>query len=84
MHKVTAAMEAGERPGPDVIQGMGQGSPARKTTIVDGPFAESKELIAGYLIMKVDSIAATRPYTARFADVIGDVEMDVLPLYDDA
>jgi len=54
----------------------------KKTTIVDGPFAESKELIAGYLIMNVDSLAATRPYTARFADVIGDVEMDVLPLHD--
>jgi hypothetical protein len=27
-------------------------------------------------------VAATRPWTTTFAEVIGDVEMDVLPLYD--
>jgi len=55
---------------------------SKRNVVVDGPFAESKELIAGYIIMNVDSVAATDPWTARFADVIGDVEMDVLPLYD--
>jgi len=54
----------------------------KKTTVIDGPFAESKELIAGFIIMNVPSVAATQPWTARFADVIGDVEMDVLPLHD--
>jgi len=54
----------------------------RKTTVVDGPFAESKEMIAGYIIMNVPSVAAARPWTDRFAEVIGDVEMDVLPLHD--
>ena len=52
----------------------------KKTTVVDGPFAESKELIAGFIIMNVPSVAATHPWTSRFADVIGDIEMDVLPL----
>ena len=54
----------------------------KKTTVVDGPFAESKELIAGFIIMSVPSVAATQPWTSRFADVIGDIEMDVLPLYE--
>jgi hypothetical protein len=54
----------------------------KKTTVVDGPFAESKELIAGFIIMNVPSVAATRPYTTRFAEVIGDIEMDVIPLDD--
>ena len=54
----------------------------RKTTVIDGPFAESKEMIAGFIIMSAPSVAATRPWTARFADVIGDVELDVLPLDD--
>ena len=54
----------------------------KKTTVIDGPFAESKEMIAGFIIMNVPSVAATRPWTSRFADVIGDVEMDVLPLDD--
>jgi len=55
---------------------------SKQTTVIDGPFAESKEMIAGYIIMNAPSVAATRPWTTRFAEVIGDVEMDVLPLYD--
>jgi hypothetical protein len=55
---------------------------AKKTTVVDGPFAESKEMIAGYVIMQAPSVAATNPWTTRFAEIIGDVEMDVLPLYE--
>jgi hypothetical protein len=54
----------------------------KKATVVDGPFAESKELIAGFIIMNAPSVAATQPWTSRFADVIGDIEMDVLPLYE--
>ena len=53
----------------------------KQTTVIDGPFAESKEMIAGYIIMNAASVAATQPWTTRFAEVIGDVEMDVLPLY---
>ena len=53
-----------------------------RRTVVDGPFAESKELIAGFIIMNVPSVAATHPWTSRFAEVIGDIEMDVLPLYE--
>jgi hypothetical protein len=54
----------------------------RQTTVMDGPFAESKEMIAGFIIMRAPSVAATEPWTTRFAEVIGDVEMDVIPLYD--
>lgn len=54
----------------------------KKTTVLDGPFAESKEMIAGFIILNVPSVAATHPWSARFADVIGDVELDVLPLHD--
>ena len=32
--------------------------------------------------MNVPSVEATRPWTHRFAEVIGDVEMDVIPLDD--
>jgi hypothetical protein len=54
----------------------------KKTTVIDGPFTESKEMIAGFIIVNAESIAATHPWTTRFAEVIGDVEMDVRPLYD--
>jgi hypothetical protein len=56
----------------------------KKPTIIDGPFAESKELIAGFVILNVASIEAAYPWALRFAEVIGDVEMDVLPLHDPA
>jgi hypothetical protein len=35
-------------------------------TIVDGPFAETKELIAGYTIIRVKSEQQDRDWTARF------------------
>jgi hypothetical protein len=35
-------------------------------SIVDGPFAETKELIAGYTIIRVKSEQQARDWTARF------------------
>jgi hypothetical protein len=55
----------------------------KKPTIIDGPFAEAKELIAGFVVIDVPSLADARPWCLRFADVIGDVEMDVIPLAQD-
>jgi hypothetical protein len=54
----------------------------KQPTIVDGPFAEAKELIAGFVVMKVGSLEEARPWCLKFAEVIGDVEMDVIPLED--
>jgi hypothetical protein len=55
---------------------------AKKPTIIDGPFTESKELIAGYIILNVTSVQAAYPWAVRFAEVVGDVEMDLLPLFE--
>jgi hypothetical protein len=55
---------------------------AKRATVVDGPFAESKELIAGFVLLEVPSIQRACEWGTRFADVIGDVELDILPLYD--
>jgi hypothetical protein len=52
----------------------------KRSTVLDGPFAESKELIAGFVIFDVPSLDAAQEWCVRFADVIGDVEMDVLLL----
>jgi hypothetical protein len=57
-----------------------QGQP----TIVDGPFAESKELIAGFSIFKLPSIQETIPLSTDFVKVVGDVEIDIRPLYEAA
>ena len=48
-----------------------------KRTITDGPFAEAKELIAGFAVLQVDSKEEAIEWATRFADVIGDVEIEV-------
>jgi hypothetical protein len=44
---------------------------------IDGPFAESKELIAGYSILELDSLDDAKRFTEEFAAIIGDNEVDV-------
>ena len=49
-----------------------------RSTVTDGPFAETKELIAGFAIMQLPSRAEAVQWALRFADVLGhDIEMDV-------
>jgi hypothetical protein len=48
-----------------------------KRTVTDGPFAEAKELIAGFAVLQVDSKEEAIEWATRFADVIGDVEIEV-------
>ena len=38
----------------------------KKRTVIDGPFAETKELVAGYTIIDVDSRAEALEWTKRF------------------
>ncbi|WP_245677942.1 YciI family protein [Chondromyces crocatus] len=51
-----------------------------KHTMMDGPFTESKELIAGYAMLNVTSKQEAIDLSLRFAGVVGDVEMDVRPV----
>lgn len=46
-------------------------------TVVDGPFTEAKEVIAGYAIVKVDSKADAIALASRFADIVGDTEVEI-------
>lgn len=48
--------------------------------VLDGPFAESKELVAGYVILRVASMAEALPLARRYADVVACPELDVRPL----
>ena len=59
-----------------------------KRTITDGPFAESKELIAGYAILEVKSREEVIEWATRFANVLleherkdGALEIDIRPLF---
>jgi hypothetical protein len=44
---------------------------------IDGPFAESKELIAGFSLLELPSIAEAKQFTEEFAAIIGDNEIDI-------
>ena len=50
-----------------------------RTTVVDGPFAEAKELIAGYTMIEVDSLDEAIEWVKRWPveDGHGNVEIEI-------
>jgi hypothetical protein len=48
--------------------------------VVDGPFAESKELVGGYVILSAGSLDEVDPWARRYFDVVGTSEVDVREL----
>jgi hypothetical protein len=50
---------------------------AGKRQWIDGPFAESKELIAGFSLLELPSLADAKQFTEEFASIIGDNEIDI-------
>jgi hypothetical protein len=48
-----------------------------KRAWTDGPFTETKELVAGFSIIDVPSIEAARAWAELYADILGDNEVDV-------
>jgi hypothetical protein len=51
-----------------------------KQTLVDGPFAESKELVGGFAILDLDSLDEAIEWARRYVDVLGEVELDIRPM----
>jgi hypothetical protein len=45
--------------------------------VIDGPFAEAKELIGGFAILEVDSLAEAVEHARKFALLIGSERVDV-------
>ena len=45
--------------------------------VIDGPFAEAKELIAGFAILEVDSLAEAVEHARRWALLVGTHRVDV-------
>jgi len=57
----------------------------RKTTVIDGPFTETKELVAGYTIINVKSREEALEWTKRFPNPSvdqGKAEIEVRPFYE--
>ena len=58
---------------------------AGKPSVIDGPFAESKELIAGYTLIRANSRQEALEWTRRFPSPFGenaDGEIEVRQLYE--
>jgi hypothetical protein len=56
-----------------------------KRTLIDGPFTETKELIAGYTLIKVASKAEAVEWSKRFPNPAGhgsDCEIEVRQLFE--
>jgi hypothetical protein len=54
---------------------------AGKTTVTDGPFTESKELIAGFAIVELPSMAEAIELAKRFLGIAGDGESEIRQMY---
>jgi hypothetical protein len=53
-----------------------------KVTVTDGPFAESKELVASYALLETKTMAEAIHWTTRFLEVLGEGECEIRPLYE--
>ena len=55
----------------------------RNRTVVDGPFAETKELVAGFWILQVKSMEECIEWVKRCPNPMpGDSEIEIRPLYE--
>jgi len=53
-----------------------------KVTVIDGPFAEAKEVIGGYALMRAGSKAEVVELCRRFLNVVGQGTCEVHELYE--
>jgi hypothetical protein len=52
-----------------------------KVTVTDGPFIEAKELIAGFAVIRVNSLEEAIEWTTRFRAITGDGESEIVPVF---
>ena len=53
-----------------------------KVTVIDGPFTESKELVASYAVFQVRSMDEAIHWTTRFLQVLGQGECELRPIFE--
>jgi hypothetical protein len=70
----------------DGLQPSSKGARVRisggKFNVTDGPFTETKELVAGYAILSVKSKAEAIELAKRFLKVMGEGESEVRQMHD--
>lgn len=57
-------------------------APGAKAAVLDGPFAETKELIGGFAIVEAGSLQQALDWALRYLEVVDTTEVDLLPLED--
>ena len=54
-----------------------------KRTVIDGPFAETRELVAGFWLWEVKDVAEALEWVKRYPNPMpGPSEIEIRPLYD--
>jgi len=53
-----------------------------KISVIDGPFTESKELVASYAFFQVKSMDEAIHWTTRFLQVLGQGECELRPIFE--
>ena len=55
-----------------------------KPLIIDGPFTETKEIVAGYTLVEAESLAQVLEWAQRWPcrDADGNVELEIRPLWE--
>lgn len=51
-----------------------------KTTVTDGPYAEAKEVVAGFALFELESMEAAIQSSREFLQFAGDGECEIRPL----
>ena len=81
--------KAGVLAGGEALQPSSKGAKVRitkgKTTVIDGPFAEAKEVIAGYLMLDTQSLAQAIDWANRMPIgdwLTADDHVELRPLYE--
>jgi hypothetical protein len=79
--------KAGVLLGGDGLQPSARGkriafSGGKITSVTDGPFTETKELIAGFCIIQAKSWDEVMDWSRRFAAIQGNGESELRPLFD--
>ncbi len=79
-------MKSGVLLATDALQPSSQGKRVRlndgKVSVTDGPFTESKELVASYALFQVRSMSEAVEWSTRFLNVLGQGECELRPLFD--
>ena len=52
-----------------------------KRIVIDGPFTETKEIVAGFSIIQVKSLEEAIEWSKRFRNIVGDGESEIVQLF---